>query len=306
MVTKKGFIKTIFGEGNVVTITGAMGSGKTDKACLFMEKAVELGFNCHTIINFFRSNDIQKALDIGKLRSGIDYIEKPSEIHFVKCLSELILGLLEYKNNIVFLDEAALFASSTEATSKRVRMLKQLTYIIRHLNASIVFICQSKKSLVPDLRENLVTYQIQIKKESEDNRVMLISKPFAIIDVNGDESFDFKVIDIREKMPSSHLTYDSKFLPLFKFDIDIDNLLDAIGGLDSIQVIEKGKDIIRKIIDKKSKNIDEDKDNDTTVTFSTGEYAKEMRVHPDTVRRWIKEDKITYIKTKGGHYRIPV
>jgi len=306
MVTKKGLIKTIFGEGNVVTITGAMGSGKTDKACLFMEKAAEHGFHCHTIINFFRSSDIQKAIDMGKLRSGIDYIEKPSEIHFVRSFSELILGLLEYKNNIVFLDEAALFGSSNEANSKRVKMLKQLTYIIRHLDASIVFICQSRKSLVPDLRENLVSYQIQIKKVSEDNRIMIVSKPIAVVNDDGDESIDFKVIDAREDMPSSHLAYDSKFLPSFKFDIDIDTLLDAIGGLDSIQVKEKGRDIIRKIIDKKSKNIDEDKENKTMKTLSTGEYAKKIGVHQDTVRRWIKDDKIPYIETKGGHYRIQI
>ena len=131
---------------------------------------------------------------------------------------------------------------------------------------------------------------------------MIVSKPFAIIDENDDESVEFKVIGIREKMPGSHLAYDSKFLPLFNFDIDIDTLLEAIGGLDSIQVIEKGQDIIRKIIDKKSKNIDED----IKSTMSTGEYAKKEKVHPDTVRRWIKKDKIPSTKTKGGHYRIPV
>ena len=283
-----------------------MGSGKTDKACLFMEKAVGLGFHCHTIINFFKSNDIQKAINMGKLRSGIDYIHKPSEIHFVRSFSELILGLLEYKNNIVFLDEAALFGSSNEANSKRVKMLKQLTYIIRHLDASIVFICQSRKSLVPDLRENLVTYQIQIKKTSEDNRLMIVSKPIAVVNDNGDESIEFKTIDIRENMQSSHLAYDSKFLPSFRFDIDIDDLLDSIGGLDSIQVKEKGRDIIRRIIDKKTENNKGLNDKDINTTMSTGEYAKKKGVHQDTVRRWIKDDKIRYFKTKGGHYRIPV
>lgn len=301
MVDKKGFIRSVFSEGNVVTIMGAMGSGKTDKACLFMEKAVELGFHCHTIINFFGSNDIQKAIDLGKLRSGIDYIDKPSEIHYIKNFSELILGLLEYENNIVFLDEAALFASSNEPMSKNVKMLKQITYIIRHLDASIVFICQSGKSLVPDLRKNLVTYQIQIKKESEDNRIMIVSKPVTVIDENGDESNEFKIIDIRENMPSSRLAYDSKFLPSFKFDIDIENLLDAIGGLDPIQVKEKGRDIIKKIINKKTENEKKIKS-----TMSTSEYANKRNVHPDTVRRWIKEDKIDYIITEGGHYRIPV
>jgi excisionase family DNA binding protein len=208
---------------------------------------------------------------------------------------------LENKNNIVFLDEAALFASSNEPNSKRVRMLKQLTYIIRHLDASIVFICQSGKSLVPDLRRNLVSYQIQIKKISEDNRIMIVSKPNKIINEDGDESFEFRVIDVREKMPSSCLPYDSKFLPSFSFDIDIDTLLDSIGGLNSIQVREKGRDIIMKIINRKTENKMNIKS-----TMSTTEYATKRNVHPDTVRRWIKEDKIKYIITEGGHYRIPV
>jgi excisionase family DNA binding protein len=301
MVDKKGFIRSVFDEGNVVTVIGAMGSGKTDKACLFMEKAVECGFHCHTVINFFESSDIKKAIKLGKLRLDIDYINKPSEIHIVKRFSELLLGLLEYKNNIVFLDEAALFASSNEPNSKRVRMLKQLTYIIRHLDASIVFICQSGKSLVPDLRRNLVSYQIQIKKISENNRMMIISKPDKIINEYGDESFEFRIIDVREKMPCSHLPYDSKYLPSFKFDIDIDTLLDSIGGLNSIQVREKGRDIIIKIINKKTKNM-----KDIKSTMSTTEYAKKRNVHSDTVRRWIKENKIDYVLTEGGHYRIPV
>jgi len=301
MVDKKGFIKTVFAEGNVVTIMGAMGSGKTDKACFLMEKAWKQGFHCHTIINFFKSDEIQKAIKLGKLRSDIEYIDKPHEIHFVNNFSELLLGLLEYNTNIVFLDEAALFGSSNEPNSKRVRMLKQITYIIRHLDASIVFICQSSKSLVPDLRKNLVSYHLKIKKLSDDNRTMIISKPDKIIDDFGEESNSFRIIDIIENMPSSHLPYDSKFLPSFKFDIDIDTILDAIGGLNSIQVKERGRDIIKKIINKKAEDKIEIKS-----SLSISDFADKRNVHPDTVRRWIKNEKIKFFKTEGGHYRITV
>ena len=297
MVKKAGFINTIFEEGNVVTIVGAMGSGKTDKACLFMEKAVELGFHCHTIINFFGNNEVNKAISLGKLRSDIKYIEKPPEIHVFTCLSQLIIGLFKHNKNIVFLDEAALFVSSTEAASKRVRMLKQLTYIIRHLNSSIVFICQTKNSLVPDLRQNLVSYQIKIKKKSENNRVMIVSKSDSICDDDLDGSIYFKEIDERWNMPCSHLPYDSKFLPAFKIDVDINTVFEAIGGLNSIQVVERGQDIIMKLIGEK-----EVKESRSYMT--TGEYAKKVGVHVDTVRRWIKKGKIDYVKTKGGHIRI--
>ena len=92
---------------------------------------------------------------------------------------------------IIVLDEAGLFVSSTQSTSRRVRTLKQLTYIIRHLNASIMFIAQSRKSLVPDLRESLVTYQLQMKKISTDNRRMIVSKPMPYIAESGEEVYDF-------------------------------------------------------------------------------------------------------------------
>jgi excisionase family DNA binding protein len=35
-----------------------------------------------------------------------------------------------------------------------------------------------------------------------------------------------------------------------------------------------------------------------------GEAAKVLRVHSNTLRRWIAEEKIVAAKTPGGHYRI--
>jgi excisionase family DNA binding protein len=34
------------------------------------------------------------------------------------------------------------------------------------------------------------------------------------------------------------------------------------------------------------------------------EAARALKVHPNTVRRWIAESRITAAKTPGGHYRI--
>jgi hypothetical protein len=252
MVEKKklGFIKTVFHEGNVITLLGHMGSGKTDKAVFFMEKAVQHGYHIFTNINFFSFDDIGKACNLGKLRTGITYLKTPNEIHIVHKLSELLLGLFEHEKSIVVIDESALFVSSTASTSKRVRTLKQLTYIIRHLNASILFICQSKKSIVPELRSDLVTYQIRIRKVSENNRRMIISKPLAYLDESGEEVYDFQVIDTVDEIPCSQLPYDSKFLPVFKIDIDLNDLLDEMADLDSVAVMDQGADVIKKIMEK--------------------------------------------------------
>ena len=96
---------------------------------------------------------------------------------------------------------------------------------------------------------------------------MIVSKPKTYLNENGEESKKFKIIDNRQNMPCSHLPYDSKFLPAFKIDIDIDTLLEAITGLDSIQVKEKGPDIIKKLIGKGEVR-------EIKSYMSTGEYAK--------------------------------
>ena len=251
MVEKKkpGFINTVFSEGNVVTMIGHMGSGKTDKAVFFMEKAVAHGFHCFTIINFFNYADVGKACNLNKLRTGVTYLKKPDEIHIVRKLSDLLLGLFEHEKNLVVLDESGLFISSTQATSKRVRTLKQLVYIIRHLNASILFIAQSRKSLVPELRETLVTYQLRIKKLSENNRRMIVSKPLLHVTEDGEEVVSFLPIDTVDYMPSSQLPFDSKFLPAFKIDIDLNELLDDLADLDSVEVMEKGRVAVERQIE---------------------------------------------------------
>ena len=247
--SKRRNIEKLFQEGNVITVIGYPGAGKTDKIVMLMERTVKYGFHCHTIINFFDPGNVKKAIESGKLRKGITYLEKPEQIHTIRTLSNLLLGLFEHEKNIVVLDEAGLFVSSTQATSKKVRQLKQLTYIIRHLNACIVFVCQSKNSLVPELRSTLVTHQLQIKKISNDNRMMIVSKPVPHVNDDGEEVLDFMPSGPPiVRMPSSQLAYDSKFLPAFKIDIDLNVLLEALAELDSIKVMEQGTNIIRNIM----------------------------------------------------------
>ena len=40
-------------------------------------------------------------------------------------------------------------------------------------------------------------------------------------------------------------------------------------------------------------------------SFSVGQLAKAIGVHPSTVRRWIDRDLITHWRTPSGRFRIP-
>lgn len=181
------------------------------------------------------------------------------------------MGLMKYEKNLVVLDEAGIFASSSAATSKRVRTLKQLVYLIRHLNASILFIAQSRKSLVPELRENLVSYQLKVKKISTHNRSMTIYQPREYTNEDGEEEFDFVELETVYYMPSSQLPYDSKFLPVFKIDLSLEDLLDELADLDSMHVIEFGSDIIENLLHKNKEK---------TVTKKM-KIEKEIKMHPE-------------------------
>ena len=40
-------------------------------------------------------------------------------------------------------------------------------------------------------------------------------------------------------------------------------------------------------------------------SYSVGEFADELGVHRQTVKRWCREDEIDYTRTPGGSRRIP-
>ncbi|MFB6178787.1 MAG: IS607 family transposase [Halorientalis sp.] len=42
-----------------------------------------------------------------------------------------------------------------------------------------------------------------------------------------------------------------------------------------------------------------------TKVYSIGEFADELGVHRETVKKWCREDQIQYSRTPGGHRRIP-
>jgi len=252
--TKRGFISTIFHEGNINTLYGPPGAGKSNCACFFMEKAYDESFNIFTNIHFFDSKIVERAKEMNKLPKNVKYRKKPDEIHVETCLSGLLIGLLENPKNIVVLDESGIFASSSAATSKKVRQLKELSYIIRHLNSSLLLIAQAKGSIVPDLRKTLVTYEMKIRKVTSKYRVLTIAKPMTYKSIEtGEEDVRFVEIDTIGGIPLSRLPWDGYFIPRFEFDIKLDDAFNRLGEYDSVTVLEKGPDVIRELQNEKKK-----------------------------------------------------
>jgi len=292
----------IFAEDKTIIVTGSKGDGKTNMAGVIKQTLVELfGFDIWTNIHYFKFENIEKAKQIGKLadKPGHIYVPKPEQIHVVKNLSEVILGIVQsvHKGKVFVLDEAGIHADSSIATGKNTRTIKQLNRIIRHFDCCFIIITQTKGSVPPDLREKDVDYQFKIKKTKRGYILEIGKKKVEVDEFTGEEKINFPTVK-KIRVPLCKYPLDGKFPTGFKIDIDLKEALDRLSEVeDSIEMMdgERGKEIILDMIQEKQK---EEK------WLTTGQYGKKHGVTSKTVREWIKKDMIEYIQTAGGNYRV--
>jgi len=159
----------IFAEDKTILITGSKGDGKSNLAAVIQETLVELlGFYIWTNGHFFAMKNVKMAKKKNKLADipGHIYVEKPQQIHVVKSLSEVLLGIVDGvpTGKVFLLDEAGIHADSSVATGKSTRTIKQLNRIIRHFECCFIILTQTKGSVPPDLREKDVDYHFKMKK----------------------------------------------------------------------------------------------------------------------------------------------
>jgi len=296
------FCKMVFNEGSISTLIGLPGAGKTNLACTFMDMLTLRGYNIYTNINFFEETSISKAIAMHKLPKikDLEYIPKNLQIHNVRSLSGLFIGLLSTEKNVTILDEAGIHASSGRATSSRVQAWKELAFIIRHLSSSLLLLAQSKKSVVPDLRETLVEFEMKVRQISPYDRMFTIATAVEKIDDYTNESrIVFEVADGDEyhRIPPTRYPFDSKDFPYFDMDIDLHKVLKSLKEYDSITVREDGNGIraVQECMQNSQKN---------STYLTTGKYAKKYGVSSAAVRNWIAKGMVDYIQTSGGRYRV--
>ncbi len=251
-MVKKPLTEVILHEGNINTILGTPGAGKTNFAAFLMQMGVKYYFKFATNIHFFDPETVPKAIELGRLPTlpeGMKYKPIPPGIKTCTVISDMFLHILDGGRNCVMLDEAGIFASSTSPMDKRVKSIKELAFIIRHLNASFCLIGQAKKSIAPDLRNTLVTYEMRLRRISQTYRSVHIYKSNTEEDHQEDD-ITFHLIDKIGRIPLTTIPWDGYFIPKFDFDIDLHDAFNELGNYDSVEVLDHAKDIIMELKDK--------------------------------------------------------
>lgn len=298
-------LKNIFGEDKTILITGSKGDGKSNLASVIQETLVELlGFHIWTNEHFFGLKNIERAKKKKKLADipGHVYIEKPQQIHVVKSLSEVLLGIVDSvpTGKVFLLDEAGIHADSSVATGKSTRTIKQLNRIIRHFECCFIILTQTKGSVPPDLREKDVDYHFKMKKYKYGYILEIGKKRVESDEFTGEEKITFPTVK-KIRVPPTKYPYDGKFPTGFSVDIDLKEALDRLSEVeDSIEMMDKGfgKKIILEMIEEGKNGKNRKKVKTTTKDSIKTEFYNDTKL---TLKGLANKYKTSYQNVKNIH-----
>lgn len=130
----------------VITITGWLGSGKTDFALNIAQHMLDQGYIDYIITNI----GVFETHPDWKLYEG-RYIE-------VSKLSDIILTLYEYKDaaKVLVIDEAAIHLTKRLAMSKTNITMNALRMLFRKLHTHVIYTSQTFEKLDKDIRDDTI------------------------------------------------------------------------------------------------------------------------------------------------------
>lgn len=268
-----GFFKDVLSPGMLLLITATMREGKSNFVSWLIEQAVPLGYNIYTNMLFFDYNEIEEAIKEEILQQKKEYYRRaPPEVHTVTKMSELILGLYSTKKNITILDEAILIAGSKKGVSKDIRWFEGFITQSGKLDTGVALIAQAKSKLATILKEDIPSYEAKIYKISHTNRYAEIwfNPP-----QSAEEAEESVKISTWRHIPPSHYPYDHLAPAGLDFDLDIEQFINRISKLNSLQVRKQVPRIVKEVMftdikkhkATKKELIMNEFYNDTTLTF---------------------------------------
>ena len=221
-------------EGILATVSGVMGTGKTDFTLFIAEqllKTEEVTF--HVVTNIW--------LDA-------ETLTKNPALHFRADMRSLLLKLCECVqmsgHSVLAMDETAMFFSRREPNKKMNIQFEKFIRLIRKYSASMLLIDQMREGLPNAALElRTVVYHKEGKKKLHYSSNM------------GDRNYNLYLKGI----PRTSLGFDTMHMGYFDFNVDLEKLYDYIKGRDDpIQatrdyldapVVERPRTVRERVLD---------------------------------------------------------
>ena len=295
------FWDVFFEDGNINTVIGRPKMGKTNVTVDMATRAIERGYNVYSNIIFFKPWNVERAIERGWLSKDVEYQEIPKNFQYVPIASELVLKASMTEPNVIIIDEAGTSASAYKALSNTSVQMRYLGYNIRKVGGCLIIIAQAKRSVVPDLREELVNYEIRLEKTANGGRGLDILKRHETYNPTKKEyDIDFLPYDDLEDVPIAYVPYDTKSTAGFIWDVNLYDIYYEIvlRGYDAFEARENLPEIIKDLVMEKQMQ-EYMKRKKFMRPGTAGELLGASR---QTIHNWIKSGKLNAIRDDKGHY----
>jgi len=293
------FWDVFFEDGNINTIIGRPKMGKTNVVVDMADQAIAHGYTVLSNIIFFKPWNIEKAQKKGWLDKDIKYLDKPEGFKYTPLASELILQSALTEKNIIIIDEASVTASAYKSLSNTAVQMRYLGYNIRKIGGCFIIVAQTKGSVVPDLRKELINYEIHLVRKPDGSRSIDVLKRQEYFD-NEKKEYDIEFLpyDQLDNVPPTVLPYCTRSTAGFIWDLNLYDIYYEITvkGYDAFEAREQLPKIVKNLV--ANKKVDDFMKQKKFMR--TGTVAEFLKVHPNTIRNWADEGKLKCITSGQG------
>lgn len=295
------FVNRYFEDGNINTILGPPKEGKSNLAVWLFFNAIKHGYTVLGNIPMFKPSSIPIAIERGWL-PDVKYNSIPPQFKYIPLASQMILEASKGDKNIVVIDEGGISISSSKALTDPVVQFKFLGYSIRKIGACLVIIAQTKGSVVPVLRKDLVDYEINVVKNRDGSRDFEVLKSVRYFNKEIREyDVDFVQFDHLRNIPNSPVPYDTRHPGGFTWDINLQELYEkmALSGYDSVEIKEHIAGMVRNLVD--DRKIEDFLKKQHFI--GTGKVALLLNRSDTQIQKWADGGKLKCTRDSESKYR---
>jgi len=293
------FWDVFFEDGNINTIIGRPKMGKTNATVDMAFKAIEHGYTVLSNIIFFKPWNVEKAQQKNWLDPKLEYLDKPEKFKYIPLASKLILEASTTEKNIIIIDEAGTTASAYKALSNTAVQMRYLGYNIRKIGGCLIIIAQAKRSVVPDLREELVNFEVHIKRDGDIRNLDILKRHEFYKQDKKEYDIEFLPYDDPSGVPLANIPYDTKSTAGFIWDVNLYDIFYEIvvQGYDAFEAREHLPEIVKDLVaEKKIQDFMKQKK-----FMRTGSAAELLKVSDQTIKNWADKGILNCIRDGKGH-----